>query len=259
MAHSRGSGQRPAEMTIATNNGVPIIRDGKVVTSCSCCGGACCNGTTCSVKPEDQCNAAAGEVFKGVGTVCSPNPCSECPCGPRPNIIYSRLLAFIDGDIGAVESYLASCPSRLRSDVDAFVSSSNRIYSLNKKTSNDGYSTSVPILTSPEPTNAFLDLSMTGSDCNAYTTTLSFNSTTAACPFFSNFNLVLTRGIRWTGNTGFGLQIPEDDCDFWTGLATRAFSGTGILEIVTSPLVFAQIGSVRFTIEHSVSPINPLP
>ena len=29
-------------MTIATNNGVPIIRDGKVVTDCGCCGGWYC-------------------------------------------------------------------------------------------------------------------------------------------------------------------------------------------------------------------------
>jgi len=43
----------------------------------ACKEGACCNGTTCSVKPQCQCNAAAGEVFRGIGTVCSPNP---CPC-----------------------------------------------------------------------------------------------------------------------------------------------------------------------------------
>lgn len=47
----------------------------------ACKEGACCNGTTCSVKPQCQCNAAAGEVFKGVGTVCSPNPCLEQACG----------------------------------------------------------------------------------------------------------------------------------------------------------------------------------
>lgn len=201
MAHSRGSGQRRADMAIATKNGVPIIQGGRITTACSCCTqclpieertfrgqqygdniytisvppqagqftftnvqcgaatgagstcfnwpityrvkaggvvlheagcvssdivlckpegvtsievnifvhqpagqfayclgqisfprglarigcldtrtGACCNGTTCSVKPQCQCNAAAGEVFKGVGTVCSPNPCSRCGC-----------------------------------------------------------------------------------------------------------------------------------------------------------------------------------
>ncbi len=47
----------------------------------ACKEGACCNGTTCSVKPQCQCNAAAGEVFKGIGTVCSPNPCCQCPDG----------------------------------------------------------------------------------------------------------------------------------------------------------------------------------
>jgi hypothetical protein len=45
----------------------------------ACKEGACCNGTTCSVKPQCQCNAAAGEVFKGVGTVCDPNPCNPLP------------------------------------------------------------------------------------------------------------------------------------------------------------------------------------
>lgn len=36
-------------MTIATNNGVPIIRDGKVVTDCGCCGGwYCCPPADCA-------------------------------------------------------------------------------------------------------------------------------------------------------------------------------------------------------------------
>lgn len=46
----------------------------------ACKEGACCNGTTCTVKPQCQCNAAAGEVFKGIGTVCSPNPCGPVLC-----------------------------------------------------------------------------------------------------------------------------------------------------------------------------------
>ena len=36
----------------------------------ACKEGACCTGTKCTVKPQCQCDAAAGEVFKGVGTVC---------------------------------------------------------------------------------------------------------------------------------------------------------------------------------------------
>ena len=43
----------------------------------ACKEGACCEGTTCSVKPACQCQGA-GKVFKGVGTTCTPNPCF-CP------------------------------------------------------------------------------------------------------------------------------------------------------------------------------------
>jgi hypothetical protein len=43
----------------------------------ACKEGACCEGTTCSVKPQCQCQGA-GKVFKGVGTTCSPNPCGCC-------------------------------------------------------------------------------------------------------------------------------------------------------------------------------------
>jgi hypothetical protein len=40
----------------------------------ACKEGACCEGTSCSVKPQCQCQGT-GKVFKGVGTVCTPNPC----------------------------------------------------------------------------------------------------------------------------------------------------------------------------------------
>lgn len=46
----------------------------------SACGeGACCEGTTCTVKPQCQCQGA-GKVFQGIGTTCSPNPCIPCGC-----------------------------------------------------------------------------------------------------------------------------------------------------------------------------------
>lgn len=43
----------------------------------ACQEGACCEGTTCSVTPQCQCQGT-GQVFKGVGTVCTPNPCLLC-------------------------------------------------------------------------------------------------------------------------------------------------------------------------------------
>jgi hypothetical protein len=46
----------------------------------ACKEGACCEGTTCTVKPACQCQGA-GKAFKGVGTVCTPNPCGCCGNG----------------------------------------------------------------------------------------------------------------------------------------------------------------------------------
>ena len=43
----------------------------------ACKEGACCEGATCTVKPQCQCQGT-GKTFKGVGTTCSPNPCCTC-------------------------------------------------------------------------------------------------------------------------------------------------------------------------------------
>lgn len=51
----------------------------------ACQEGACCEGTTCTVKPQCQCQGT-GKVFKGVGTTCTPNPCTACCDGDE----YSR-------------------------------------------------------------------------------------------------------------------------------------------------------------------------
>jgi hypothetical protein len=45
----------------------------------SCKEGACCEGTTCSVKPQCQCQGT-GKTFKGVGTTCISGTCSPCGC-----------------------------------------------------------------------------------------------------------------------------------------------------------------------------------
>jgi hypothetical protein len=42
--------------------------------------GACCEGTTCTVKPQCQCQGTE-QTFKGVGTTCTPNPCLCCTGG----------------------------------------------------------------------------------------------------------------------------------------------------------------------------------
>jgi hypothetical protein len=43
----------------------------------ACKEGACCEGTSCTVKPACQCQGT-GQTFRGVGTVCTPSPCCGC-------------------------------------------------------------------------------------------------------------------------------------------------------------------------------------
>lgn len=112
-------------MTIATNNGVPIIRSGSIVTTCACCGwscyapdaGACCDGTNCRVVQQCDCDTENGEVFKGVGTVCSPNPCltGRC-CLPDGSCLITDLqnCASLGGDfcLGAESCDFSPCLCR---------------------------------------------------------------------------------------------------------------------------------------------------
>jgi hypothetical protein len=65
----------------------------------ACKEGACCEGTTCSVKPQCQCQGT-GQVFKGVGTVCSPNPCLCCNNGaihPSSLIVEITSVSWVSG------------------------------------------------------------------------------------------------------------------------------------------------------------------
>jgi len=71
---------------VSTFNGTPASSGSyRTEAECNqaCREGACCEGTTCSVKPQCQCQGT-GKTFKGVGTVCTPNPCgfscNGCRC-----------------------------------------------------------------------------------------------------------------------------------------------------------------------------------
>ena len=66
----------------STNNGAVSSSPGYATEAeclAACKEGACCEGTTCSVKPQCQCQGT-GQTFKGVGTVCSGT--SGYCCGP---------------------------------------------------------------------------------------------------------------------------------------------------------------------------------
>jgi len=67
-------------MPLATKNGSLIVKSGGLAETCSCCGspvGACCTGSSCSITSQSECQGT-GQTFRGVGTVCSPNPCCSC-------------------------------------------------------------------------------------------------------------------------------------------------------------------------------------
>jgi len=69
----------PCLQVATVASGVPALSPSATFEDClnACKEGACCEGTTCSIKPACQCQGT-GKVFKGVGTVCSPNPCLCC-------------------------------------------------------------------------------------------------------------------------------------------------------------------------------------
>jgi hypothetical protein len=66
----------------------------------ACKEGACCEGTTCSVKPQCQCQGT-GQTFKGIGTVCTPCRCVDlngcvCSCTKNGGVIPRFLNLSVD-------------------------------------------------------------------------------------------------------------------------------------------------------------------
>ena len=60
----------------------PVFAPFRTEAECNqaCREGACCEGTTCTVKPQCQCQGP-GKVFKGVGTTCTDFSDDSC-CKP---------------------------------------------------------------------------------------------------------------------------------------------------------------------------------
>jgi len=72
----RLSGQTPSGPVY-----VPFTTEAECNQACQ--EGACCEGTSCSVKAACQCQGA-GKVFKGVGTACNGGTCNICSCPDIP-------------------------------------------------------------------------------------------------------------------------------------------------------------------------------
>jgi hypothetical protein len=72
----------------------------------ACKEGACCEGTTCSVKPACQCSGT-GKTFRGVGTTCSTSPCGCCGGGEllppgAASVAVNRTFTTFSGYLGRV-------------------------------------------------------------------------------------------------------------------------------------------------------------
>lgn len=70
-----------------------------VGTTCEDLKGACCDGNTCVEASECGCLASEGKTFRGRGTKCDPNPC-PCYCEDGTTYIPDRLVFTFSGGQG---------------------------------------------------------------------------------------------------------------------------------------------------------------
>lgn len=88
----------------------------------ACQEGACCEGTTCSVKPQCQCQGT-GKTFKGVGTTCEPNPCLPCQCPANSQPAFPVSMTFSCQVENAVARSSQPCAASYSSDFINLVNS----------------------------------------------------------------------------------------------------------------------------------------
>lgn len=82
----------------------------------ACKEGACCQGTTCSVKPQCQCQGA-NQNFRGVGTVCTATTCTGCLACVGKEIPATVSLS-ITIDASTIPSQHAHLTAQIRAAVD---------------------------------------------------------------------------------------------------------------------------------------------
>jgi len=91
----------------------------------ACKEGACCDGTTCTVKPQCQCQGA-GQTFRGVGTTCTAHLCLKCGwVSDLPSVVTVTLSDCVDNAHGTNfatmnGSYSLVLETRYVADPDGF-------------------------------------------------------------------------------------------------------------------------------------------
>lgn len=220
----------------------------------ACREGACCEGTTCTVKPQCQCQGA-GKTFKGVGTVCTPGMCTlicSQTCG-APESVRLRITvgaAFNNGESNpsnpALPSWVQSCISStpqilsgeyiLRfSGVGNFQAQpQSAIYRYTTTSSEISFYWNCDVSFTPRgfpfsgspfvaqdtpPTNGFLLISRLDKDCTAAANGLSQGYGMAG-PLISNTcQGQALQMYNWTlgttrGNTSIGVRFQKDGAQF---------------------------------------------
>jgi len=73
----------------------------------ACREGACCEGSTCSVKPQCQCQGA-DKRFQGIGTVCSADTCQFCNANgfPKTGSGVSRCYCYCTVNGGTIPQFI---------------------------------------------------------------------------------------------------------------------------------------------------------
>lgn len=95
----------------------------------ACKEGACCEGTSCSVKPQCQCQGT-GKVFKGVGTVCTPNPCLPCPCPANSQPAFPVSMTFsyvVESAVPSTTGWENTFPACTASNASTYISLINAL------------------------------------------------------------------------------------------------------------------------------------
>lgn len=87
----------------------PVFAPYRTEAEClqACRDGACCEGTTCSVKPQCQCQGD-DKKFQGIGTVCAADTCQFCFVNgfPKPGSGVSRCYCYCRVNGGTIPQFV---------------------------------------------------------------------------------------------------------------------------------------------------------
>jgi hypothetical protein len=281
----------PAGLSITGRTGY------KSETQCveACQEGACCEGTTCTVKPQCQCQGT-GKVFKGVGTVCSAPGIGSVTATVQSQDYFTQRRAtntgssgrvqYEDASVGIVGSFYngtvalsqssivnqweytfpaqrsGTCVGSIRLLQDGSVWQIRFTYSV------------VSWVLYPYATSGFGEGSQFNyvvdpSDAAFVTYMVPGNSQTFRVPRYKELadmqcqSSGIWQGLAWDPAAGYGLSVGPTRTQIWSATSCEVFGTTPWTKtfqpvLPPSTSVLRQEGANSLTLSLAVSP-NPLP